>query len=434
MNWPGLIRCQTLPALAVAVVCVVGTTVHAWYGDRALPPGRPVPGQPGGPAPGLGSGPGKPLAISPGYAPVAPPHPSKAAVIELLEDDAARLARSLNPGEDLTNLGRAGAWGDDCFSGVCSLKVAGYQRYRQSLPGWNYPVVEKPRRGEYRYLRFAWKKPEGRGVMVQLAVSGIDWGRYFAGENMVNFYPALQVNPRPPREWEVVTRDLFEDFGRVPFNLTGFAFTSMDGVALFDHTYLGRTIEDLDTVTGAAKTWARKTESLGTVNLEEHWKNLASEDAAVRQPSVWALGACAKSSVPFVIDRVTVPDGKVMERRIRQAIADLDAPRYPVRERASKELEAIGLTALPDLEAALAKEGVSPESRTRLEKVIAKVKTAEPPPTEPQRVTLRAMRVLEQAETLEAKMLLEKLAEAGLEAGLSLEAKAAAERVAKRRK
>jgi hypothetical protein len=430
----GMVGPRRLPVCAMAVACMAATTVHAWYGDRAALPGRPLPGQAGAPAPGFGPGATKPLTISPAYGPIAPPHPSKAAVIELLEDDAGRLARSLNPGEDLTNLGRAGAWGEDCFSGVCSLKVAGYQRYRQSHPGWNYPVVEKPQPGEYRYLRFAWKKPEGRGVMVQLAVSGIDWGRYFAGENAVNFYPALQVNPRPPREWEVVTRDLFEDFGRVPFNLTGFAFTSMDGVALFDHVYLGRTIEDLDKVTGAARTWARRVESLGTVNLEEHWKNLASEDAVVRQPSVWALGACAKSSVPFVIEQVKVPDGKVMERRIKQAIADLDAPRYPVRERASKDLETIGLTALLDLEAAVAKEGVSPESRTRLEKLIAKAKTEESLLTEPQAATLRAMRVLEQAETGDAKALLEKLSEAGLEAGLSLEAKAAAERVGKRRR
>jgi len=371
--------------------------------------------------------------VRPDFGPVAPPHASKAAVVELLEDDAGRLSRSLNPGADLTNLGRAGAWGDDCFSGVCSLKVAGYQRFRETLPGWNYPVVEKPREGEYRYLRFAWKKPEGQGVMVQLCVSSVEWGRYFAGANAVGFYPALQVNAAPPRDWELVTRDLFEDFGRVPFTLTGFAFTSMDGVALFDHVYLGRTVEDLDKVTNSAKTWARKTESLGTVNLKEHWKNLASEDAAVRQPSVWALGACAKSSLPFVTEHVTIPDGNEAERRIRKAVADLDAPRFPVRERATKELEMFGLTALPYLEAAL-KEGISAEWRMRLEKLIAKVKAEDTLLTEPQRILLRAMRTLEQTESVEAKALLQKLADANLEAGLSLDAKAAAERVSKRRR
>jgi hypothetical protein len=417
---------------SVIVVVVIAPAAILACGDRAVPQGRPLPGGAGAPAPGFGPG-EKRLMVRPDFGPVVPPHPSKAAVVELLEDDAGRLARSLNPGADLTNLGRAGAWGDDCFSGICSLKVAGYQRFRETLPGWSYPVVEKPREGEYRYLRFAWKKAEGLGVMVQLCVSGVDWGRYFAGSNAVGFYPALQVNTSLPREWEVVTRDLFEDFGRVPFTLTGLAFTSMDGIALFDHVYLGRTIEDLDKVTNAAKTWARKTESLGTVNLEEHWKNLASEDAAVRQPSVWALGACARSSLPLVMDRVTIPDGKEAERRIQRAVADLDAPRFAVRERATRDLEVFGLTALPHLEAAL-KEGISPEWRMRLEKLIAKVKAEDTLLTESQRVLQREMRVLEQTNSAEAKALLDKLAEANLEAGLGLDAKVAVERMGKRRR
>ena len=195
----------------LTVVLIAATTVHA---DRAVPQGRPVPGgQAGAPAPGgFGGKRGVPRYL---VGPMAPPHPSQAAVIELLEDDAGRLARSLNVGADLTNLRQAGAWGEDCYSGATALKVAGYQRFRENLPGWSYPVVEKPRPGEYRYLRFAWKKSVGRGVMVQLCLSGVDWGRYFAGENAVGFVPALQVNPAPPREWEVVTRDLFADFGNV---------------------------------------------------------------------------------------------------------------------------------------------------------------------------------------------------------------------------
>jgi hypothetical protein len=365
---------------------------------------------------------------------LAPPHPSGAAVIELLEDDAARLARSLNPGQDLTNLGKAGAWGDDCFSGVCALKVAGYQRFRENLPGWTYPIAEKPRPGEYRYLRFAWKRPEGRGVMLQLSLASGDWGRYFAGENMVGFYPALQVNPSPPREWEVVTRDLFEDFGKVPFTLTGMAFTSMDGVALFDHVYLGRTVEDLDKVTDAARHWATRIDFLGAAQVERLWADVASEDAAVRQPAVWALGACGGTSTPFVVKQVPVPDAAAMEKRIAKAVADLDAPRFAVREQASRDLDRLGLTALPHLEAALAKPDLSPEWRTRLEKLVQKVKTDEPPLTDGQRLTLRAIRILEQAETADAKARLAELAKGGLEAGLSQEAKAALDRLAKRGK
>jgi hypothetical protein len=366
------------------------------------------------------------------YGPVAPPHPSGAAVIELLEDDAGRLSTSLNPGADLAPLGKAGAWGDDCFSGACCLKVAGYQRFREQLPGWTFPVVEKPKAGEYRYLRFAWKKPEGRGVMVQLCVSGVDWGRYYSGENAVGFAPAMRVSATVPREWEVVTRDLYADFGGVPFNLTGFAFTSMDGVALFDHVYLGRTIADLDRVTTAARVWSRKTEALDATRLEGYWKELSSDDAAVRMPALWALGACGKSSVPFVSERLKTPDAAEVERRIKKAIADLDAARYAVRERAHKQLDEYGLTALPYLEEALPKV-TSPEWRMRLEKLIAKCRANEGLlTTTDQRMTLRTIRILELADTADAKAQLGRLAAGMLEAGLSDEAKAALERMAKR--
>ena len=414
-----------------AVLLVVPHTVLA---DRALPAGRPLPGGAGAPAPGFEVGTFK-LAVRPtDFGPVAPPHASAAAVVELLEDDAGRLARSLNPGQDLTNLGKAGAWGEDCFSGVNSLKVAGYQRFREQLPGWEFPVVGSPRPGEYRYLRFAWKRPQGQGIMLQLSLSGgRDWGRYFAGANTL-FYPALQVNANPPREWEVVTRDLFEDFGRVPFTLTGLAFTSMDGVALFDHIYLGRTLEDLDRVTDAARHWSNRTEFLRHADVEQLWKDVASEDAAVRQPAMWALGACGGSSVPFVAKQVPAPDAGAVEKRIAQAVAELDHPRYPVRERATFELEQFGLTALPQLDAALTKPGLSPEWRTRLEKLAAKARTSDAVLTGRQRLTLRAIRILEQAETAEAKTRLSELGKGGLEAGLSAEAQAAVERLEKRRK
>jgi hypothetical protein len=398
-------------------------------GDRAVPPGRPLPGAPL--PPGF-----KKLAperlINP--QPIAAPHPSGAAVMELFEDDGSRMARLVETDEDPAKLGKIGPWGQDCFSGVCSLKVAGYQRYRTAIPGWGFPVVEKPKPGEYRYLRFAWKKVEGNGgIMVQLAIGGGDWGRYFAGPNTVGFYPAQQLAPQVPREWEVVTRDLYADFGSMPFNLNGFAFTSMDGVALFDHIYLGRTIADLDRLTDAARKSSRRGEPLGSAQLEEHWKNLASEDAAVRNPSEWALGASGAASVPFVTGRIRVPDSDALERKIAQAITDLDSPRYAVREKAAKELDDLGRTALPQVQAAL-KDGISPEWRMRLEKFLAQCKAEELPLATTQRQTLRAIRVLELAETPEAKKSLAALSKATLEAGLSLDAKESLERVEKRRK
>src|SRR5262249_39212661 len=160
-----------------------------------------------------------------------------------------------------------------------------------------------------------------------------------------------------------------------------------DGVALFDHVYLGRTTEDLDKVTDAAKLWSRKTGILGTAQLEEHWKNLASDDAAVRQPSLWALGACGTSSLPNLKTQLKIPDPVETERKIKQAIGDLDADRFATREKAFKDLETCGITALSGLEAAI-KDGISPEMRTRLEKLIAKCKGEDTVLTSAQQMTL----------------------------------------------
>jgi hypothetical protein len=45
----------------------------------------------------------------------------------------------------------------------------------------------------------------------------------------------------------LVTRDLYADFGE--FTFTGLALSAIDGQgAVFDHIYLGRTVDDLDTV------------------------------------------------------------------------------------------------------------------------------------------------------------------------------------------
>ncbi|HEX3147076.1 MAG TPA: hypothetical protein VHR66_03280 [Gemmataceae bacterium] len=402
----------------------------AWFGTPVV---FGQPRQAGAPGPPLLKKGFDPQMLGAGY--LAPPHPSGAPVMELLEDDAGRLAHALNPGPDQDSVARAGAWAGDCYSGASCLKVAGLQRFSPSLAGWSYPVVQKPRPGEYRYLRFAWKRPQGRGIMLQIAAGGgTDWGRYLAGQNTVGFYPFVQVSPQPPRDWEVVTRDLFADFGSVPFTLTGLAFTSMDGEALFDHIYLGRTIEDLDRVTDAAKSWARRTEFLRPAQLDQLWKDMGSEDAAVRQPAIFTLAACGGTSVPYLAERIALPDVAAIDKRIAEAIAKLDSPRFAVRETASGELARIGATAGPQIEAALKRSDLSPEWRTRLDILAVKIRNADLTLTPDQARTLRIIHVLEQAESTEAKGMLIKLSKGGLEAGLSDEAKAALARMEKRRR
>jgi len=141
----------------------------------------------------------------------------------------------------------------DRFAGSAALKVTTDQRFRTKMPGWGYKIREKPGKGEFRYLRFAWKKQGGSNIMLQLNANG-SWGplqgrsgpsyRYEAGPADNPFHvAALKLDSRLPTDWVVITRDLYADFG--PFALSGIGFTPGPGeYGLFDHIYLARRLED----------------------------------------------------------------------------------------------------------------------------------------------------------------------------------------------
>ncbi|CAN5247083.1 hypothetical protein BH11PLA2_BH11PLA2_22280 [soil metagenome] len=131
----------------------------------------------------------------------------------------------------------------DKFTGTMSLQVTPLQVVATKIPGWDFRIRKDPGPGEYRYLRFAWKTVAGDGVLIELAADG-KWPlaksptrRYFSGKN-TSGWQATPVSDKPPREWTLVTVDLWKDFG--DFKLTGFAPTAMGGPALFDSIELLR--------------------------------------------------------------------------------------------------------------------------------------------------------------------------------------------------
>ncbi|HVV99263.1 MAG TPA: NPCBM/NEW2 domain-containing protein [Planctomycetaceae bacterium] len=144
---------------------------------------------------------------------------------------------------------------NDVYSGHRALRVTHDQRADKRLPRMDIEVREHPGPGEYRFVRFAWKKKGGELMMVQFA--GHRPGapppndfqtalRYEAGKKSNGWVlPAIKVDPELPREWKVVTRDLFADYGE--FTITGMALAPQDGeYGLFDHVVFGRTLLDLD--------------------------------------------------------------------------------------------------------------------------------------------------------------------------------------------
>ncbi len=175
----------------------------------------------------------------------------------------------------------------DVSSGTVALKIAGGERSNALINGVELPLREHPRLGEYRYLRFAWKKPDGELVALSVAHDGLlglpemafdgprpqafrppaaqrefarrrdprrliqsdDRGarygyRYDSGALQTD-QPVLRLDRKVPANWIVHTRDLFAEFGA--FTLTGIGIQSQGGgAALFDQIYLARTQADFD--------------------------------------------------------------------------------------------------------------------------------------------------------------------------------------------
>jgi hypothetical protein len=174
---------------------------------------------------------------------------------EIFEDDEKFVAL-LTEGD-----GRAIPDQRDKYSGTYSLRVTPGQRFSTSLPMLGVLIRENPGPGEFRYIRFAWKKAGGNSICLQLNHDGA-WGpfapgtsgagregakfRYHAGPGGECYGASLVISDKlPAPKFEVVTRDLFADFGE--FTLSGLAFSPVDGnAALFDHLYLARQMEDFE--------------------------------------------------------------------------------------------------------------------------------------------------------------------------------------------
>src|SRR5690349_7106458 len=112
-------------------------------------------------------------------APKAPPAPPD--VAELFEDDADAFVPLLSlGGEAKDGGGKIAAEATDVFAGKAAVRVSPFQRFHHEIKGWNFRVAEEPKAGEYRYIRFAWKKA-GKGLLmfqVCTLLPGRPWYRY----------------------------------------------------------------------------------------------------------------------------------------------------------------------------------------------------------------------------------------------------------------
>jgi RNA polymerase sigma factor (sigma-70 family) len=155
--------------------------------------------------------------------------------------------------------------------------------------------------------------------------------------------------------------------------------------------------------------------------IEALWHDLASDDFPRARLAMRTLAADRGQAVAFLkghLKPVAAPD----DRRVAKRIAELDSDEFAVREKAMAELGGLGELAVPALRKAL--EGKpSLEACRRIEHLLEGVEAHESAPARLQ--ALRAIEVLAQTGTPEARRVLQTLAGGTPQSGLTRAARAA---------
>ena len=158
---------------------------------------------------------------------------------------------------------------------------------------------------------------------------------------------------------------------------------------------------------------------------ETLWSSLADSDASRAYQAITALRETPAQTVPF-LQRHLHPARTPDSRQIARLMNDLDSPDFEVCQKATAELKRLGDLAEPALRGKLL-HPLSLEARQRIEQLLEQVTVAGP---EGLRV-LRAIEVLEQIGTPEARQLLKTLAEGAPESLLTRGAAASWRRLRK---
>ncbi|HVK13770.1 MAG TPA: hypothetical protein VM597_33820, partial [Gemmataceae bacterium] len=152
-----------------------------------------------------------------------------------------------------------------------------------------------------------------------------------------------------------------------------------------------------------------KVEPLSPSVLNELWGALDGSVAKRAEQAMRKLVARPAESVPYLAGLVKpAPPPEATPELLAKLIADLDAPRFAVREAASRKLERLGNPARAAVVEALKRTDLAAEVRERLEK--AKVVLDQPVNLDPWVRSLRAIEVLERVGSAEAVAHLKALA------------------------
>jgi hypothetical protein len=150
------------------------------------------------------------------------------------------------------------------------------------------------------------------------------------------------------------------------------------------------------------------------------WAALADSDPKAGYAAVWKFVADPDRAVPLLATELGRPLPPTA--RIARLIADLDHPRYPAREQATRDLEAVGEQAVEALREAR-KGKVSAEQAERIDGLLGKL--AGPRPSPDRLRASRAVAALELIASVKARVVIEEVSKGPSGAPRTQEAKAA---------
>jgi hypothetical protein len=166
-------------------------------------------------------------------------------------------------------------------------------------------------------------------------------------------------------------------------------------------------------------------------DLPRLWIDLASDEGGKAYAAARLLRADPARSVPFLRQHLQPGEPGPDQKRLERLIADLDADEFEKRDAATKALEKLGAKAETALRDALAGKP-SLEAKLRLQRLLKLLGGEGKPLTAQQQRDVRAIRVLEQVGTAQAKKLLQALRKESSGWWVKQEAKEALERLAQR--
>jgi WD40 repeat protein len=177
-------------------------------------------------------------------------------------------------------------------------------------------------------------------------------------------------------------------------------------------------------VTGRRQNGRLESTTLSPEKFRALWDDLGGQDASTAWRALWTLVAAEDASVAFLRTSLHPAVNAASTEAITGLVADLDSRQYAVRTKAQSELAKLAELAEPALQEA-EKHQPSLEQRQRIEGLLKLIVDLRSRPTGDRLRALRAVQVLEQIATPQARQLLQVLARGAVGAMTTREALAA---------